>query len=155
MTFQDTWDKASKEGINEDNEAPPDGAYEVALTGAAAFTSKKGEQVVKLELQVVSAMDTGHEWTVIQGFKNQKQASVTKATCYKLGVDVDTVASLEELDSELAQLIGNYYSVDVARKGDFANTYFNQKTATAEESEAKPEPAPVATGGADDDDVPF
>lgn len=148
MTFSETWAKATADG-SENTSPPPEGKYEIALTGTSAFTSKKGAEIVKLELRVVSAQENGHEWTEIRSFATQGAANAAKATCFRLGVDVETVASLEELDSELKALAGRYYEVNVVRNGEYVNTYIESE-ATPDQIAAQPQAVDVDT-----DDVPF
>lgn len=149
MTFAETWEKATSDG-NENSSPPPEGTYEIALIGASAFTSKKGSEIVKLELRVVSAGEQDHEWTEIRSFGSQGAANAAKATCFRIGVDVDNVSSLDELDTELKTHVGAYYSVNVVRNGEYMNTYFEEATQPAEVP-VDFQPAPVP----DDDDVPF
>jgi hypothetical protein len=146
VSFSETWEKATVDGT-ENTSPPPEGEYEVALISASAFTSKKGTEIVKRELRVVSPQQQGHEWTEIRSFGTQGAANAAKATCFRLGVDVDAVSSLEELDVELKALGGRYYEAKVVRNGEYLNTYI--------EGDATPvadfQPAPVPA----DDDIPF
>jgi hypothetical protein len=150
MSFADTWEKATVDGENAS--PPPEGTYEIVLIGASAFTSKKGSEIVKLELRVVSSTEQWHEWTEIRSFGSQGAANAAKATCFRIGVDVDNVSSLDELDTELKTHVGTYYSVNVVRNGEYMNTYFEEATQAADV------PAPSEPGSAqpiEDDDVPF
>jgi hypothetical protein len=146
VSFTETWSKATVDGT-ENTSPPPEGLYEVALTGASAFTSKKGTEIVKLEFRVMSAQENGHEWTEIRSFGSQGAANAAKATCFRLGVDVDQVTSLDELDTELKGRTGRYYEAKVVRNGEYLNTYI--------EGDATPAGQEPAAGPANDDDVPF
>lgn len=151
MSFADTWPKATIDG-SDNTDPPPEGKYEVTLVNGSAFTSKKGTDIVKLELRVVSPDEQGYEWTELRSFGSQGAANAAKATCHRLGVDVEEVASLEELDSEIKGHIGAYYSVNVVRNGEYMNTYIEEATQAAE----VPEPSePGSVQPIDDDDVPF
>ena len=153
MSFSETWPKASADGTD-DSAPPPEGSYEVALTDASAFTSKKGAEIVKLELRVVSVNENGHEWTEIRSFGSQGAANMAKATCYRLGCDVDEVDSLDELDLQLKALVGRYYEVTVKRNGEYVNTYVEQET-TAEHAVPVPATGPADDSTADKDDLPW
>jgi hypothetical protein len=95
MSFQETWANASTEGSRLTTPHRT-GCTTSALVDAGAFTSKQGNDVAKLEFQTV---DKQHQWTMILGFGSPKQAGFSKATCMKVGVNVDDVSSLEELDT--------------------------------------------------------
>lgn len=151
MSFTETWPKASAEGTNDDSAPPPEGTYEVALVDASAFTSKKGAEIVKLELRVVSAQENGHEWTEIRSFASQGAANAAKATCHRLGANVEEVTSLDELDTQLKALTGRYYEVNVVRNGEYLNTYVEHES-TADHATPVEEPA---AGAKDTDKVPF
>lgn len=167
MSFDDQWAGASAEGPSNDSGPPPEGAYDVALIGASAFVSKGGNEIVKLELRVVSTKEQGYEWTQIYGFSNQGAASAAKTTCAKIGVDVESIDSFAELDKALAGQVGNYYEVDVVKKGEYLNTYFQGSTEPTDAQRAvggtDPGPEPGDPGfdpdlipvEDDDDDVPF
>lgn len=152
MTFSDTWQDANPDGG--DNEPPEPGVYDVALIDADAFTSKAGDDWAKLELQDVA---TKYEWTLLLGFKNPKQAGFSKGVCQTVGVDVDSVSSLEELGSALKTHVGSYYSVKVEQNGDYRNTYINGPADEGPKAEVPAdteglEPAAAASG---DESVPF
>ena len=153
MSFSENWSKATVDG-SENTSPPPEGTYEVALVQASAFTSKKGAEIVKLEFRVVSVKEQGHEWTEIRSFASQGAANAAKATCFRLGVDVETVATLEELDSELKACAGRYYEVTVKRNGEYLNTYVEDVVTpsggTPPAGDFQPAPVPLL-----DDDVPF
>jgi hypothetical protein len=153
MSFVDTWPKATVDGSN-NNDPPAEGAYELALIGASAFVSKKGNEIVKLEFEVVSQVENGYQWTEVRGFGSQGQANAAKATCHGLGVDTDQVVSLEQLDGALKERIGGYYGARIVRNGEYLNTYIDG--AVAGRDPRPPEPAAVPTGSDfDDEDIPF
>lgn len=151
--FDDTWAEASADGNNQDD-APPDGTYDAALIDAGAFTSKQDNDVAKLEFQTV---DKQYTWTMIMGFASTKAASFSKGTCATVGVDVDSVNSMEELDTALKAVVGGFFEVKVERNGDWTNTYVQdgipaqQPDVPADTSDLQPTPS----GASDDDDLPF
>lgn len=168
MSFQETWQNATADGSND--APPPDpGMYDVTLADARAFVSKKGEAWTTLTFRVESLRNKGHEWDVLLGYRSQKQANVAKATVSKLGVDVDAITGIEDLDAALKQLVGQMFAVEVKQNGEYRNTYVDgpvqgsQTTApvtdatppsAAEDFLAPPaaaDPTPVMT----DDGVPF
>jgi hypothetical protein len=80
MTFDPSqWHDTTVES-NNTSEAPEPGTHEVLLHDARAFTSKAGDDYVALELRVASGPATGHEWTELRSFKNEKAVKATKAT---------------------------------------------------------------------------
>jgi hypothetical protein len=151
MSFAETWPKATIDG-SDNTDPPPEGSYEVTLVNGSAFTSKKGTDIVKLELRVVGAAEQGYEWTELRSFGSQGAANAAKATCHRLGVDVEAVASLEGLDAQLKDHIGAYYAFNVVRKGEYLNTYIEEATQAAAVPVAS-EPGSVQP--VEDDDVPF
>lgn len=145
MSF-DLWHTADPDAAGEGGtlEPPADGVYQVTLVDAGAFTAQSsGKAFVKTELKDES---TDYSWTVLHGFKSQAQANVTKKTCRTMGVDIDTVASEDALDTAMKALIGQYFTVTVKTNGQYRNTYID---GPAEASGMAPS-APIAT-----DDVPF
>lgn len=150
MSFDENWGKAFADGPAP-NEAPDPGVYDVALTDAAAFTSKAGNDVAKLDLRIVSEHLRDHEWTLILGFKNEGQAGVAKQQCAALGVDVSQIGSLDDLDTALKQFIGRYFTVEVKQNGQYRNTWI-QVEVTSELPAEFPERVAAAAG---DEDVPF
>ena len=121
MGFADTWSEADPEGGSGDD-PPREGIHDVALIDARAFESKNGAEVVVLEFQTV---DKQHQWSSLHGFKTSQAAGFTKGACQKVGVDVASVGSLEELDAALKTFVGGFYEVEVKKNGDFINTYVN------------------------------
>ncbi len=121
--FANEWGGATVDGGEQSNfDPPPDGDHVIELRKASALTSKKGDDWVVLELR---ELRSGHDWTMMLGFKSQGQANVTKTACYRLGVQVDEVYSLEQLGQELGRKVGGYYEVAVQTNGEFRNTYIN------------------------------
>lgn len=154
MSFEETWPKATVDGSN--SNPPQEGEYELLLKGASAFNSKAGKDIVTLDLEVVSAIETGYEWTELRSFASQGAANAAKATCHRLGVDVESVSSLEELDSALKAVVGGYFSATVKRNGEYLNTYINEATQAAQVPvPVDPEPVPSGVASADGDDIPF
>lgn len=147
MSFEDTWANASVDQT--DDNSPPDGMYDAALVDAGAFTSKQGNDVAKLEFQTV---DKQYDWTMILGFGSPKQAGFSKATCMKIGVNVESVSSLDELDEALKAQVGGFFEVTVERNGEYVNTYVNDGATPGDVPPPDPVPATACFG---DDDIPF
>jgi hypothetical protein len=123
MSFTNTWASATVEEQG-GNDAPAPGLYTVAVVDAKAFTSKKGDDWVIIELRGLDGASTDHEWPLLLGFKSQEQANFTKRACRDLGVDVDNVTGLEALDEALkAACVGRYFNVEVKQNGEYRNTY--------------------------------
>jgi hypothetical protein len=121
--FDSAWGSASVgDGEQSNFDPPPDGDHIAELRKASALTSKKGDDWVVLEFREIRS---GHDWTVMLGFKSQGQANVTKTACFRLGVQVDEVFSLEQLGQELERKVGGYFEVTVQTNGEFRNTYIN------------------------------
>jgi hypothetical protein len=150
MSFGDTWADANPEGGNDN--PPPEGIHDVALTDASAFESKAGNDTVTFDWRTV---DNQYDWTQVCGFKSPKAAGFTKGQCMTAGVDVDSVGSLDELDAALKQCVGGYYEVEVQHNGEYVNTYIRggHKPAEPDVPADTSDLQPAAAGG--DDTVPF
>lgn len=143
---------------NESKDPPPEGEYEVAIDNAEFFTSKAGNAVIKLSLRVTSAGDEqGWSWDEIRGMGTEGQMKAAKATCARLGIDVDAIDSEDQLNAELEACIGRYYEVAVKQNGDYLNCYINSRVHGVDEGVPDFRPAaggtPAAVGA--DDDIPF
>lgn len=149
MSFEDTWASAKVNDGNSNNDPPAEGDFQVRLMGASAFTSKGGNEVMTLELRVTEGEHADYEWTELRGFGSQGAANAAKTTADRIGVDVASVRSLAELDAALKRFVGWHYEVNVARSGEYLNTYFN---AAFPPEGAEPAPAPTP---ATPDDIPF
>lgn len=158
MTFNPQQWNTTTVDSNGNSQAPEPGTYEVLLHDARAFTSKAGDDYVALELKVATGELAGHEWTELRSFRDEKAVKATKATVSRIGLtDIDQITSLDEFDTRLKQLIGNWYMVDVVQKGEYRNTYFNGQVSNtppapdvpADTSDFQPAAA-TAT-----DDIPF
>lgn len=163
MTFDaDRWRNTSVDQ-NTDNDGPPDvGEYEVELTDASFFVSKAGNPVIKLELRVTSpAAVAGYTWTEIRGLATEGQMKAAKATCARLGIDVDAIDSQQALDAELKACKGRYYSINVVQNGQYRNVYINDRVTQVQDDLAiadARQPATTAaagTGTDDDETIPF
>lgn len=159
MSFDDNWQHA-KVGESDGTLDPPDeGDFEVRLVDARAFTSKAGKDIVVLEVRVVDGgPHNDYQWTELRNFASQGAANAAKTTCDRIGVDVENIASLDDLDEALKQRIGDHCEVTVKRNGEYLNTYFNEAVPRPESGPA----VPIASGGEpmggntqDDEDIPF
>jgi hypothetical protein len=155
MTFNPTqWNDTN---VDSKSEAPEPGTYEVLLIDARAFTSKAGDDYVILELRVATGPSAGHEWSELRSFRDEKAVKATKATVSRLGMDVDGIATLDEFDHQLKQLIGNWYTVDIKQNGEYRNCYFNGKVTAMPATDVPADTsdfAPAHAGPADDT-IPF
>lgn len=155
MTFDSTaWQRAD---INSDDNAtaPDPGTYEVKVTDGRAFTSKAGNTVLIVELEVLTGPAAGHRWPEVRGFKSDGQVKAAKSMCARLGIEVGEITSLDALDTAVKAVIGSYFGVDVVQNGDYRNVFVGDRlTATVPTdvpfNEGEFETAPVT-----DDDVPF
>lgn len=157
MTFDEYWANANPDaesGSTDTLDPPADGVYEVAMTSAAAFTSKDDVPWVKTSFKDVVS---GYEWTVLHGFKSQAQANVTKKTCRTLGVLIDQVTSQDGLDEALKSCVGTFYAVTVKTNGQYRNTYVDgvAGSAPAGDFPAAPAPSTAEPGMKESDEVPF
>jgi hypothetical protein len=163
MTFPtDTWQKTS---IDQDaSEAPEPGTYDVVVTDGRAFTSKAGNPVIVIGFEVLGGPYNGHQWDELRGLKTEGQIKAAKATCARLGVDVDNVFSLEDIEQQLKGCVGNYYTIDVKQNGDYLNTYVQGRCETPPPASdipttdvlpSKEEAAAALAAAEADDDIPF
>lgn len=120
------WQQADPDSFDT-SEPPAPGTYEAEFVNGRAFHSKGGNDIVVVTFRVLSGPRAGHAWDVLHGFKNDGQTKATKGTCSRLGVNVETVASLEDLDAALKAKAGEYFTVDVVRNGDYVNTYVKDR----------------------------
>lgn len=146
MSFTETWQSAS---TSERPEAPEPGQYDAMLEDAKALLSKKDEAWVILSWKVTSLRNKDHQWDELLGFRSSRQAGVTKATIAKLGVDVDNVTALDDLDGALKSLIGQQFELEVKQSGQYRNTY------VLGVSSAPAPPVADPTDPSNDDQVPF
>jgi hypothetical protein len=166
MTFPaQAWHNASIESDN--NEAPdpgPEGrmTLDVALTDGRAFVSKSGNPVIVLGFKVVGGgQHEGHEWDELRGMKTDGQIKAAKATCAKLGVDVATVVSFEEIEQQLKGCVGTYYEIEVVQNGEWRNVYVQGRggrTASDVPNDfpsAEEAAAAILAAKSGDDDIPF
>jgi hypothetical protein len=159
MSFQDTWHDATVDDQPDRTQPPaPGNGYTVAVRDAKAINSKAGDDWVIIELEGVTGAASEHQWSVLRGFKSPQQAGFTKRVCRDLGVDIDAVTSLDELDQALKPIIGQYFTVDVVQNGEYRNTYF-RGTAGPPEQEQLPAAAvgggPGSATNEDGESIPF
>ena len=150
MSFTDVWGNADPDATGA-GDPPEEGIYDVLLCDASAFMSKEKQELwIKLTFRQITG---DSEWDVLQGFRSQKQSNFSKRTCKLIGVDVDAIGSLEDLDRALRERCGNYFTVEVKQNGEFVNTYV-QEGATPNVAPPPPPPTTAAAPLADDD-IPF
>lgn len=153
MSFEETWETAS---INESNDdwTPPEGVYVATLTRSEAFTSKDGKELIILNFR----SDLG-EWAALFGFGSDKATAFTKTQCARLGVKVNKVHSLYELDSALGEVVGNQYTVEVVKNGKYTNTYVQGEKSGESEGglavDATVNGAAPSSTFTSSDDIPF
>lgn len=148
--------------------APDPGNYTVVLEATSAYTNKKQNDVIRLDLRVISSEYGNawahHTWAEFLNFKTDLSYNFAKGTLEKLGMNLDGVASLADFNTRLAPLVGNWYLIEVEDKGQYRNVYFRDQVPTdgpvtvpgtdvpADVSDFQPAPATVAPS---DDDIPF
>lgn len=132
MSFDQTWGNAPVAEQFDPSQPPEPGIYTVVVRETKAFKSAAGDDTVVIELEGIDGAAAQREWSVLQGFKSEKQASFTKRVCQDLGVDIASVLSLDDLDTKLKEAaVGNYFTVEVKRNGNYTNTYITGR-ATSE-----------------------
>lgn len=148
MGFNDTWHDADPDAVGGEKTQPPEpGLYTVTLMDGAAFTSKRGDDWMRISIEDVA---TRHAWDVLFGFGSQAAANVAKNQARELGVDVNQATSLEALDTQLKQQLGQYLEVEVVQDGEYRNSYVRGR------AESLGAAIPAAVTGADDSsDTPF
>lgn len=155
-SFDEMWRQADPDAIGGDDSNPPEpGVYTATLLDAGAFFSKVGDAIQKMRWGCV---ESPNEWTVIYGFKTQGAASFAKREARAVGVSVDAVSSIEELNMALQTYKGAYFEVEVTRNGDFLNTYIRGPVQAGSPLASVPaqQPAAQPTGAhIPTDDVPF
>lgn len=154
------WASTSVDDNN--NDAPDPGVYDVLLSNGRAFTSKAGKDVLILTWRVAAGDQSGYQWDEVYGFGSEGAVKAVKATLTRVGVDVDSLVSLEAMDEAVKAACGEWFQVEVRQNGDFRNTYVNHRvTAPATPpSDINSDPAGFAvpagvTGTTPTNDVPF
>jgi hypothetical protein len=155
--FASTWGNASTNPQDQEDTPPPVGKHSASLDDARAFTSKQGNETLVAEFRVLDGPHEGVKWSVLHGFKNERAAGVAKSFSQSLGVDVESVTGIEELNEALKPHVGSYYSVDVVQKGVYYNTYVTGRldgsTPVSDvPADGAPAHEPVPT---DTDDIPW
>jgi hypothetical protein len=117
--------------------------------------------VIVLEMKVVGGPLDTYQWTELRGLKSEGQIKAAKATCSRLGVDVESVFGLEDIDAQLKALVGGYFEIEVVQNGEWRNVYVQGRAGKAPASDVpsdfptKEEAAAAVTGAKDDEDIPF
>ena len=121
--FAKTWPTADPDAIGGADRPPPEGFHIAELNDAGAWTSKAGNDTMKLTWR------TGDfEWSSLYGFREQKNANAAKAAARDVGVNLEACDSLALLDAALKERRGTHFDVDVVTKprddgGVWVNTY--------------------------------
>jgi hypothetical protein len=154
MSFDSTWPTADPDAVgNVDNGEPPEpGFYDVVLIDASALTSKKNEDWVILKWQILG---TDHDWPQVLGFRSEAAANFTKREVRELGVNVDQIGSLDELDTALRTQVAKFFRVEVVQNGDFRNTYIRGAANSTSDIPVDPGDFAPVTAGVPDEDIPF
>lgn len=168
MSFPtDAWNAASVDQQDGNNEAPDPGmdgkaSFDVLLDDARAFTSKAGNAVIVLDLRVMGGPMDSYQWAELRGLKTDGQIKAAKATCARMGISVDEVTGLEDLDAQLKECKGRYYEIEVVQNGEYRNVYFQGPASATPASDVPnnlPSTEEVAAARAaaygDDEDIPF
>jgi hypothetical protein len=136
---------------------PDDGAYQVQVIEAAAFTGKDGREWAKVTLQPFGVDGT------FDDFMNLSHPGLRRAAGEQLavyGVDIDRVNSVDELTAAMAKLQGATAEVTVSHDNGYVRVKVHSSTPAAERqgdqvpvdrSELDSKPA----AGSDGDDYPF
>lgn len=152
MSFQEMWPTADPDAVGggmNDLVPPADGKHVVTLVEAGAWVAKSGKETVRLRFQTCDA--ARYEWVVLYGFKSQQQANLTKREIRALGIDVDSLVSLEMVDQALQSVTGKWFEIEVVRDR-FENTYILGPVTEAPPVAARAAPAAAPVP---DDDIPF
>ena len=158
-SFDEMWRQADPDAVGgEDSSPPAPGVYTATLLDAGAFFSKAGEAFQKMRWGCVEAPN---EWTKMFGFKTQGAANFAKKEARSLGVNVDAVSSIEELNAALGARKGSYFEVEVVQNGEYVDTYVRGPVQSGTPLAAVPDqeppvaqPQPVGAH-IPTDDVPF
>ena len=153
------WQSADPDAPMESNDPPNPGDYDVVIADAKAFRSSKGNDIAIVEWNITNGPQTGYQWPDIYTFKNEGSIKVAKSMCSRIGIDVATISGLDDLDAQLRQQIGEYFTVEVKQNGQYRNTYVKGRPTQAPLSDVPGEGfEPVAAGSpapGSDTDIPF
>jgi hypothetical protein len=109
---------------------------------------------VILEMRVLGGPLDTYSWTELRNFKSDGAIKATKATCHRLGVDVDNVFGIEDIDTQLKACVGRWYEIEVVQNGEWRNVYVQgpagrQPAPMPSADEVAEGRAQVAAGGGD------
>jgi hypothetical protein len=151
-----TWQNAKVMG---GDEPPPEpGTYYATVEDATVFTSSAGEDYIRMGYRIVGGADDGYTWSMLGGsFNNETATAIAKTHCARLGIDVNQVNALEELDESLKACVGRSYEITVKDNGEFRNVYVNRDVSdeVGESDIPTPEMEPAPVGADDEDPIPF
>lgn len=154
-----TWAAADPDAPLESKDPPDPGVYDVVIADARAFQSKAGKDTLIVEWNITAGPQTGYQWPDIYGFKSEGQTKAAKGLCSRIGVDVEGIAGLGDLDAAVKTRVGEYFTVEVRQNGDYRNTYVQASSQPALVSDVPNDafqPAAAASAGdADDEPLPF
>lgn len=155
------WQNTPTDQNGDRNPPPsPDGTYEVILKDGKAITANSGDDYVILTLEVASGDQGGYTWDELRSFKSDGARGATKTTLSRLGIDVDSLTCLEDIDQAVKDKIGTWYTVDIRQNPKderYRNVYVNGTVEPKGTDVPAPDPAEFAATGApaNDDNVPF
>jgi Protein of unknown function (DUF669) len=161
------WQNTPTDQNGDRNPPPsPDGTYEVILKDGKAFTANSGDDYVVLTFEVSTGDQAGYAWDELRSFKSDGARGVTKTTLSRLGIDVDSLTALDDIDQAVKGKVGDWFTVDVKQnpKDDrYRNVYVNGPSTPVAATDVPAPTEQFATAGAPaspatepaEDDIPF
>jgi len=122
MSFGDTWKNAANDIIE-----PPRGTYKVVIApGGNAFTSQKGDDCCKLNLEITEGELKGSKFEHFMWFGHEVGARINREALLAYGLeDPEGIETIEDLDDRIAKLTGTTAEVGVSYKDDRMNIRVN------------------------------
>jgi hypothetical protein len=157
MTFGETWRSAADEKIE-----PPRGTYQVLILGGNAFTSQKGDDCAKIDLQILDGDLKGEKFEHFMWFGHEVGARINREALLSYGLEgPETIETIEDLDDRIAAMKGRSAEVGVSYKDGRMNIRVTGSRAPegrAPDISGKPVAdfaTAAASNGVDDDPPPF
>jgi hypothetical protein len=130
MSFGDTWKAAANELIE-----PPRGNYKVRIDrGGSAFTSNKGDDCCKLNLEIIEGDLAGSKFEHFMWFGHEVGARINREALLAYGLeDPESIQTIEDLDDRIARLTGRTAELAVSYKDGRMNIRVSGSRAPVED----------------------
>lgn len=160
MPFSPSKLKAAATGADL-GQPPPPGFYLADLVDGGAFTSRQEVDWAKMTFSVASGHLQGHQWDVLYPLEDDHpRFPIAARELVAIGVDLDRVADLGELEDAIRGRAGRRFEIEVERNGKYVNTIVKAEDRQTQmdvpiDDRDLPERGNAPTAQEDDEDIPF